>query len=367
MRVALVHDYLNQYGGAERVLEVLSQIFPKAPIYTLLYDKKRTGYAFENKKIHTSFLQKIPWLRSHHRPFLMFMPLAIEQFDFSKYDLVISDSASYAKGVITKPETYHICYCHTPTRYAWDDSHKYIEEFGYPKLVKKITPFFMNYIRLWDEQAANRVDKFIANSHFVAQRIKKYYHREAEVIHPPVKTKIFYISPDLGKYFLMVGRFLPYKRFNLAIQAFNRLGLPLKIVGDGPQRAQLQKQAKDNIKFLGLVSDAKLREAYAHCQAFIFPQEEDFGITPVEAMASGRPVIAYRAGGVLETVKEGVTGLFFDKQTPECLIETIKKFNPSDFNPQVIRQHAMQFDEEVFKEKIRGFINSKFKCSKHIF
>src|SRR3989339_2253093 len=178
MKVALVHDYLNQYGGAERVLEAFGQIFPEAPIYTLLYDKKKTGYAFASRRVEISFLQKIPLVRARHRPFLMLMPLAIEQFDLSEYDLVLSDSASYAKGVVVGPKTLHICYCHTPIRYAWDDSHRYIEEFGYPALIKKITPFFMNYIRLWDSQAAQRVDKFIANSHFVAHRIRKYYHRE---------------------------------------------------------------------------------------------------------------------------------------------------------------------------------------------
>ena len=356
MKVALVHDYLNQYGGAERVLEAFCQIFPKAPIYTLLYDKEKTGWAFEDRHIQTSFLQKIPLLKSHHRPFLMLMPLAIEQFDLSQYDLVLSDSASYAKGVITSPKTLHICYCHTPIRYAWDDSHKYIEEFGYPGLVKKFIPFFMNYIRLWDEQAAQRVDQFIANSQFVAQRIKKYYHQDSEVIHPPVKTNLFYLADRPDKYFLMVGRFLPYKRFDLAIESFNQLGLPLKIIGDGPEKKKLQKKAKSNIEFVGLVADEKLKDYYAHCQAFIFPQEEDFGITAVEAMAAGRPVIAYQAGGALEIVQPGITGLFFKEQTTDYLIETLRNFKLTDFDPNLIRKKAMEFDEERFKEKIREFI-----------
>ncbi|MBU1292126.1 glycosyltransferase [Patescibacteria group bacterium] len=357
MRVALVHDYLNQYGGAERVLEAFGQIFPKAPIYTLLYDKKRTGYAFEGREIHTSFMQKVPFVKSHHRPFLMLMPLAIEQFDLSDYDLILSDSASYAKGVITSPQTLHICYCHTPIRYAWDDSHKYIEEFGYSSLIKKVIPFFMNYIRVWDEQAAQRVDKFIANSRFVSQRIRKYYKRESKVIHPPVKTDLFYVAPKPEEYFLMVGRFLPYKRFNLAIEAFNQLGWSLKIIGDGPERKKLEALANDNIEFLGLVSDQKLRDFYAHCQAFIFPQEEDFGITAVEAMASGRPVIAYQGGGILEIIQSEITGLFFKEQTTDCLIEVLKKFNPDNFNSQVIRERALEFDQERFKEKIIKFIN----------
>jgi glycosyltransferase involved in cell wall biosynthesis len=357
MRVALVHDYLNQYGGAERVLEAFCQIFPQAPIYTLLYDRERTGRAFEGRRIQTSFLQKIPLLKSHHRPFLMLMPLAIEQFDLSQYDLVLSDSASYAKGVITQPKTLHVCYCHTPIRYAWDDSHKYIEEFGYPGLVKKVIPVFMNYIRLWDEQAAQRVDKFIANSQFVAKRIKKYYHQDSKVIHPPVKTNLFYLADRLDKYFLMVGRFLPYKRFDLAIEAFNQLGLPLKIIGDGPEKKKLQKKAKKNIEFVGLVSDEELKDYYAHCQAFIFPQEEDFGITAVEAMAAGRPVIAYQAGGALEIVQAGITGLFFKEQTPAHLVETLRKFKTTDFDPNVIREKAMEFDQEKFKEKIKEFID----------
>ncbi len=361
MRVALVHDYLNQYGGGERVLDAFCQIFPKAPIYTLFYDKERTGYAFKNRQVKTSFLQKIPLLKSHHRPFLMLMPLAIEQFDLSQYDLVLSDSASYAKGVITSPNTLHICYCHTPIRYAWDDSHKYIEEFGYPGLVKKIIPFFMNYIRLWDEQAAQRVDNFIANSQFVAKRIKKYYHRDSEVIQPPVKTNLFYVADHPDKYFLMVGRFLPYKRFDLAIEAFNQLGWPLKIVGDGPERKKLQKKAKGNIEFVGLVNDEKLRKYYTYCQAFIFPQEEDFGITAVEAMAAGRPVIAYQGGGALEIIQPGLTGLFFEEQTPEHLIKALERFKSADFNPWLIREKAMGFDEEKFKERIKKFIDEKYE------
>lgn len=356
MRVALVHDYLNQYGGAERVLEAFCQIFPKAPIYTLFYDRKKTGLAFDSRKIRTSFLQKVPFLKSHHRPFLMFMPFAVEQFDLSSYDLVLSDSASYAKGVLTSPQTKHICYCHTPIRYAWDDAQKYIDEFGYPGLVNKFIPFFMNYIRLWDEQAASRVDQFIANSNFVAGRIKKYYHREAVVVHPPVRTDLFYVS-EPQDYFLMVGRFLPYKMFDLAIDAFNQLGLPLKIVGSGPEKKRLQKKAKENIEFVGSISDSKLKEYYAHCRAFIFPQEDDFGIVAVEAMASGRPVIAFQGGGALEFVEPGLTGIFFKEQTVDCLVAAIRSFDQYVFCPQFIRASAMRFSQENFKEKIKKIID----------
>ncbi|MBI4709101.1 MAG: glycosyltransferase [Candidatus Portnoybacteria bacterium] len=367
MRVALVHDYLNQYGGAERVLEAFCEIWPEAPIFTLIYDKKRTGGAFESRKIKISFLQKIPFVKSHHRPFLMLMPLGVESFDFSKYDLIISDSSSFAKGIISKPEALHICYCHTPTRYAWDDSHKYVREFGYPVFIRKIIPFFMNYLRIWDQAAADRPDKYIANSRFVASRIKKYYQQESFVIHPPIKTNLFYLSPVAGNYFLIVSRLLSYKRIDLAISAFNHLGWSLKIVGDGPEFRKLKNIAGPTIEFLGLVSDAVLRDLYAKCRAFIFPQEEDFGITPIEAMASGRPVIAFGAGGALETIKEGETGIFFKEQKTDFLIKALIHFQSLEFNPQKIREHALQFDKEIFKRKIKDFVEGEWKEYKNSF
>ncbi len=356
MRVALVHDYLNQYGGAERVLEAFCEIWPDAPIFTLIYDEKRTGGAFANRKIRTSFLQKMPLVTAHHRPFLMLMPLAVEQFDLSKYDLVISDSASFAKGVITRPQTLHLCYCHTPTRYVWDDSQRYIEEFNYPKLIKKFIPPFLNYLRLWDEAASFRPDKYLTNSYFVAQRIKKYYRQEAQVIYPPVKTKQFYLAAKPDNYFLIVSRFLPYKKIDLAVEVFNELGWPLKIVGDGPERKKLKKLACSNIEFVGLADEKKLANLYAHCRALIFPQEEDFGISAVEAMSAGRPVIAYKGGGALEIIKENETGIFFEEQTRDSLIEALKRFRPEKFDGRKIQAYARQFDKEIFKNKIREFI-----------
>lgn len=357
MRVALVHDYLNQYGGAERVLEAFCEIWPEAPIYTLVYSEEQTGRAFAGRKVRTSFLQQLPLVQRYHRPFLMLMPLAIERLDLSSYDLIVSDTASFAKGVITRPDALHVCYCHTPTRYVWDDGHKYVSEFGYSDIIKSIVPLFLNYLRVWDEAAASRPDQYIANSHFVAQRIKKYYQMEAPVIYPPVKTQQFYISPEAKDYFLIVSRFLSYKKIDLAIEAFNRLGLPLKIVGDGREASKLKKMAGPNIEFLGLVGEKKLKDVYAHCRAFIFPQEEDFGISPVEAMSCGRPVIAFRSGGALEMIKEGETGIFFDEQTPENLIEAVKGFNPKYFDPEKIQLHARQFDKEIFKDKIRDFVD----------
>ncbi len=366
MRVALVHDYLVEYGGAERVLSALTEIFPYAPIYTLVYDEKLTKGAFADKKIHTSFLQKIPGARSHHRLFPVLMPIAVEQFDFSRFDLVFSDSGSYAKGIITPPNVLHICYCHTPMRYAWDDSQKYIKEFkGYSSLIKKFIPFLMNYIRLWDKVSADRPDYFIANSHFVSARIKKYYHRDSEVIHPPVEISQLPATscqPSAKDYFLMVGRLLPYKRFDMAIEAFNRLKLPLKIVGEGPEIKRLKKRANSNIEFLGWLPDAKLTDYYSRARAFIFPQEEDFGIVPLEAMAAGTPVIAFKAGGALETVEENKTGIFFGEESIESLIKAIENFQKreKEFDPIAIHERALKFNKEIFQEKIEKFIKKVY-------
>lgn len=361
MRVALVHDYLNQYGGAERVLEALCEIWPDAPIFTLIYDRRRTGSAFEGRKIKTSFLQRVPLVKSHHRPFLMLMPLGAEKFDLSPYDLVISDSASFAKGVIVRPQTLHICYCHTPTRYVWDDSHKYIQEFNYPGFIKNLAPPFLSYLRLWDEAAAARPDCYLANSHFVARRISKYYRRSSTVIYPPVKVSDFFAAEKIDDYFLLVARFLPYKKTDLAIETFNRLGWPLKIIGDGPENKKLRRLAGKNIEFVGLVSDEKLRDYYARCRALIFPQEEDFGIVAVEAMAAGRPVVAYRAGGALEIIKEGENGVFFDEQTPDSLAETLNNMRVENFSAGVIRGSVRRFDKEIFKNKIREFVEGALK------
>lgn len=355
-KIALVHDYLVQYGGAERVLECFSEIFPYAPIYTLVYDKKAMHGIFAGKDIKTSYLQKIPFASKQHRLFPPLMPSAIEQFDFSDYDIVLSDSSSYAKGIITGPDTLHICYMHTPMRYAWDDCQKYTADFGFPKLIKKFVPFVMNYIRLWDRISSDRVDKFIANSNFVRKRIKKYYEKEALVINPPVSVNNFRISERQKDYFLMVGRLIAYKRHDIAIKAFNALGLKLKIIGRGPEMKRLKKMARSNIEFLGRVEDDELAECYSECQAFIFPQEEDFGIVAVEAFASGRPIIAYRGGDILENMEEGKTGIFFEKQTPEDIIQAVRKFMNLTFDKNHIRSKSLKFDKEIFKGRIKEYI-----------
>jgi len=355
MKIALVHDYLVQYGGAGRVLQAFTEIFPYAPIYTLIHDDEAMRGMFRGKRIYTSFLQNLPFSRKRHRFFPPLMPLAIEEFDFSQYDIVLSDSSSYAKGIITRPETLHICYMHTPMRYAWDDCQKYTEDFGFPTLVKKLVPFFMSPIRLWDKASADRVDRYLANSQFVAKRIRKYYRHQAQVIHPPVNVGHFYIAKedDRKDYFLMVGRLIAYKRHDIAIEAFNRLKLPLKIIGRGPEMKRLQKLAGPTIEFLGRVSEEDLPRYYAECRGFIFPQEEDFGIVAIEAMASGRPLIAYRGGDIVEHMEEGKMGVYFDLQTADAIVRAVESFDEKAYDPAFIRSRALRFDKELFKATIK--------------
>jgi len=358
MKIALVHDHLVQDGGAEKVLLALQEVFPGAPTYTLLYDKKRVSPEFASKDIRTSFLQGVPFGLKKYQWLLPLMPAATEAHDLSQFDVVISSSSAFAKGVLTRPGTVHICYCHTPTRYLWSDTHSYVQELKAPKLLKLGLPMLLNKLRVWDRLSADRVDRFIANSATVAGRIRKYYERPSDVIHPPVETEKFSISDAPGKYFLAGGRLVSYKRFDLVIQAFNRTGLPLKIFGDGPLAAEYRKDARSNIEFMGKVDDAAKAELYRDAIAFIHPQEEDFGITAVEAMASGRPVIAYRGGGATETVIEGVTGEFIEEQSWEELANLIIRFRPEDYDPQAIREHAEKFDTELFEEKIRDLVET---------
>ncbi len=358
MKIALVHDYLVQYGGAERVLEAFTEIWPYAPIYTLLHDPEAMHGKFSGKRIVTSFLQRSRFARKHHRLFPPLMPAAIESFDFSQYDVVLSDSSSYAKGIITRPETLHISYVHTPMRYAWDDCQKYTQDFGFPRFIKQLVPFFMNPIRLWDKVSADRVDHFIANSEFVRARIAKYYRKDSIVIHPPVDVSAFSVVPDSARqdYFLMVGRLIAYKRHDIAIEAFNRLKLPLKIIGRGPELERLKKIAGPTIEFLGRVPDEALPKYYAECRAFIFPQEEDFGIVAEEAFASGRPVIAYRGGDIIEHLDAGRMGEFFDEQSPEALIGAVEAFLTRRYDSAYIRQQAQRFDKVLFQAKIQNSV-----------
>ncbi|MDP2838098.1 MAG: glycosyltransferase [Candidatus Moranbacteria bacterium] len=363
MKIALVHDYLVQYGGAERVLQAFTELFPYAPIYTLIHDDVAMRGQFSDKRIYTSFLQHMPFSRKRHRFFPPLMPLAIEEFDFTKYDIVLSDSSSYAKGIITRPETLHICYMHTPMRYAWDDCQKYTQDFGFPSLIKKLVPFFMSPIRLWDKASAERVDQFLVNSQFVAKRVKKYYRKEATVIHPPVDVDQFYIAKQEERqdYFLMVGRLIAYKRHDIAIEAFNRLRLPLKIIGRGPELGRLKKLAGPTVEFLGRVPELDLPRYYAECRGFVFPQEEDFGIVAIEAMASGRPLIAYRGGDIVEHMEEGKMGVYFDEQTPEAIVAAMQGFDAERYDPAYIRSRSLRFDKERFKATIQNYVESALK------
>ncbi len=360
MKVALLHDYLNQAGGAERVLLALAELFPEAPIYTLIHDKKRlTG--FEDKNIKTTFLQKMPLSSSHIRWYLPLMPSAVEQIDLSEYDVVISSTSALIKGAITHPKTLHICYCHTPTRYLWSEAHQYHKEIKEGKLVKNFLPLVLNKLRLWDQIASQRVNHFIANSNFIANRIQNYYNRQSTVIYPPVDTENFYISEQLGDYYLLISRLKPYKKVDLAIKAFNKLNIPLKIIGLGEEEKKLRKMAKSNIEFLGAVSEEEKRKYLSQSLGLIHPQIEDFGITAIEAMASGRPVIAYADGGALETIIDGQTGKFFNEQSWESLIDTIIKFKPQDFNPQIIKNHAEKFNSRNFYQQMKDFVDTSYK------
>ena len=349
------------------MLEALSHLFPTAPIYTLFYDKKRTGLAFEGKDIRTSFLQKIPFISRAHHLFPILMPLGIESFDLSSYDLVISSSASFAKGIITRPETLHICYCHTPTRYLWQDSSSYMEDTRYPRMLKFWIPLATAYLRIWDRQAAKRPDFLFANSQFVQRRIAKYYGRKSRVIHPPVNFDFFAArggpGPPQEAYFLVVGRLVPYKRFDIAVRACTELGVSLKIIGDGPERKYLERIAGPTIEFVGLVSERMLPNYYRHARALLFPQEEDFGITALEAMASGKPLIAYRGGGAMEIIEDRKTGIFFDEQTPESLIEAIKRFNALTFDSDFIRESVEQYDRKYFLRNIQEAIHGMIKSN----
>ena len=361
MRVALVHDYLTHMGGAERVLEALMQLYPNAPVYTTVYDKAAVGRIIDEKRVRHSFLQNFPGAKKPHRYFpLALMPLSVEQFNLEQYDVVLSASHSFGKGVIVGPNTMHISYCFTPIRYAWDDSHRYVREFAPGRLLQQMAPLALSYIRLWDYYAAQRVHAYITLSKYVAKRIKKYYRREAQVVAPPVNLEVFSNSPHTDEYFLVVARLVPYKRIELAIDACEELGYPLKIVGVGPEEKILRRRAKQWTSFLGFVPDEKLPLVYRGAKALLFPQEEDFGITPLEAAASGRPTIAYGAGGALETIADGRTGIFFPRQTVVSLKEGIQRWEKMRFDPAEIRRHAEKFSKESFIRGIEDIVNNEY-------
>ncbi len=362
LKIAIVCDWLTNFAGAERVILKLHRMFPNAPIYTSVFNQKKMP-EFLDATIITSFLQKYPKAKTKHQWFLPFYPLAFEEFDLSNFDIVISSCHSASKGIITRPETLHVSYCHSPMRYAWDNSHEYLRNYKFPWPINNFIPKLIHKIRMWDRLAADRVDYFVTNSEFVRKRIKKYYKRDAKVIYPMVNTKDFFITPGKKDYFLAVGRFTPYKKFDLIVDTFNETSYKLKIIGTGKQEKQLKAKARKNIEFLGRVSENELKEAYSNAKALIFPQIEDFGITPLECMASGRPVIAFNEGGALETVINKKTGLFFEEQNVASLKGALKQYEKIPWNPGEIRKHAKKFDELVFEKEFKNHLKQLYKKS----
>jgi glycosyltransferase involved in cell wall biosynthesis len=372
MKVALIHDWLTGMRGGERCLEGLCAIFPEADLFTLLHNPGSVSPLIEDRRIFTSALVGLPGFRRHYRYYLPLMPSAIEAFDLGDYDLVVSSSHCVAKGVLPRPDALHIAYLHTPMRYAWDQWPQYARTMH--PLMRAIASPVLSSLRSWDVASSPRVNRFVANSGFVAQRIQRYYGRTATVVHPPVRTAYFDLERTPGDQYLIVSAMVPYKRLDLAIATFNRLKRPLKIVGDGPMLATLRAQAGPHISFTGWLPDEALRECYSTCRALVQTATEDFGIVSVEAQAAGVPVLALGRAGALDTVlplqtspnlvgTQRPTGVFFDEQTPESLEQAVRRFehNEEIFDPARIRAHARQFDEAVFETRMREVIDESLR------
>lgn len=360
----MVHDYLNQYGGAERVLEQLHAMYPTAPVYTSIYWPAALPESYRRMDIRTTFMQRLPGVLRHHQRYVLAYPLAFESLELGNYDVVLSNSSAWCKGVLTPPETVHVCYCLTPMRWAWS-YRDYVEREQLGGAVRRVLPVAMHYLRLWDVISARRVDRFVAISRAVAARIRKYYRREAEIIYPPVAVERFLPRRAPDDFFLIVARLVPYKRVDLAVEAFRRLGWPLKIVGDGRDRAALQARAGPNVEFLGRLPDAAVCDLMARCRAFLFPGLEDFGIAPVEAQAAGRPVIAFAGGGALDTVVDGITGVLFAPQTVDALMEAVRRCADLSFDPEVIRAHAERFSEAAFRAQLGAYVANAWSEHQH--
>ncbi|MDP3975712.1 MAG: glycosyltransferase [bacterium] len=364
MKVALVHDFLFKLGGAERVLKELANLYPQAPIYTLIYDEEKCGQMFPRKRVVESKLKKYPrFLQKRPQLLLGKMPEAIEDFDFSEFDLVISSSGAFSHGIITPPRTKHLCYCHSPMRYAWDYTHEYLAEkklSWWKELLARLT---LHQVRQWDRVAADRPDAYLANSKHVAKRLRKYFQTEAEVLYPPVDIDRFYPHGESGEYFLMISALSPFKKVDLAVSAFNKMGKPLLVIGDGEQRQALEALVGPTVEILGRKTDEEVRRYLQNCRALVFPGEEDFGIAPVEAMACGKPVIAYGKGGVLESVVDGITGVFFEELTVAALEDAVARFYQIErsLDRDIIRKRAEEFGREQFVEGVKQAVKKLYK------
>lgn len=366
MKVAVVHDWLVIYAGAEKQLEQILRLFPDADLYSVidfLRDDER-GFIL-NKRANTSFIQRLPFAKTKYRNYLPLMPLAIEQLDLSGYDLIISSSYAVSKGVLTDSNQLHICYCCSPMRYAWDLYHQYLNETGLNRGVKgKIAQLILHYIRMWDFIAANRVDHFIAISKYISKRIKKVYGRDSTIIYPPVYIDEFELCAKKEDFYLTASRMVPYKRVDLIAEAFSRMpDKKLVILGDGPEMGKVKARAGKNVEILGHKTFDVLKDYMQRAKAFVFAAEEDFGITPVEAQACGTPVIAFEKGGILESVIENKTGIFFKEQTVEGLIEAVNDFEKKQdkFDYNEIRKNAERFDKERFNREFKEFVDGKVK------
>ncbi|MDN5284311.1 MAG: pimB 2 [Mucilaginibacter sp.] len=368
MKVALVHEWLTVIGGSENVFKEIASLYPDADIYALVArDETIHTLGLSGHKVTTSFIQRLPFAKKKYRTYLPLFPLAIEQFDLSGYDLIISSSHAVAKGVLTNSNQVHICYCHSPIRYAWDLHHQYLKETGLNKGLKGfIAKYLLHRIRQWDIISTNRVDYFIANSKYISKRIKKIYNRESTVIYPNVATEDFLPVYEKKDYYVTCSRFVPYKKIDLIVSAFAQMpDKKLYVIGDGPDFNKVKKIAKTNTVLLGYQSFDMLKQYLSEAKAFVFAAEEDFGILPVEAQACGTPVIAYKKGGVLESVIENKTGVFFDEQSVASIVAAVKWFdvNQTLFNYKEIVEHASGFSTERFKKELLRYVNNKIKVS----
>ncbi|MEI8143570.1 MAG: glycosyltransferase [Candidatus Berkelbacteria bacterium] len=363
LNIALVHEWIVNFAGSEKVLQALAEMYPQADIFTTVYDREKVP-EFANRNVVTSFLQNIPFVKSRRELLIPFAPFAFEQFDLSKYDLVISSTTMAAKGIITKPSTLHISYCHTPPRYLYEPNLDPRAQKGAFSWLRNKT---MHDLRLWDKVASDRPDVYIANSRYVSNRITKYYKKDSTVIYPPVSVDRYFPAKveDKKDYYLFVSRLVDYKRCDIVIEAFNDLGYPLKVIGYGSDEGSLQSKAKDNIEFLGGKFGEELAKYFREAKALVFAAEEDFGIVPVEALASGIPVIAYGVGGATESVEDGETGVFFDEQTSDSIVSAVKKFEKMKIEPQKCVKAAANFSKEIFKHKMSDFVEKKWQEYNH--